>query len=100
MSVSEEAVEAEVNATGRLTNPKWDHPIMGYKTFSQDQKSYLRDRARAVLEADRADLLRANECTCTMTDPKTWTTYGSAVEPGSMWYPDPDCKAHYPLPTD
>lgn len=37
-----------------------------------------------------------SDCTCTVTDPKTWTTYGSAVEPGSMMEPDPDCVAHFP----
>jgi hypothetical protein len=30
-----------------------------------------------------------------MTDPKTWTTYGSAVEPGSMWEPNPECRVHF-----
>lgn len=34
------------------------------------------------------------ECTCHPTDPATWTTYGSAVEPGSMFEPDPDCPRH------
>jgi len=36
------------------------------------------------------------ECTCTVTDPKTWTTHNGAVEPGSMMEPDPDCDAHFP----
>lgn len=35
------------------------------------------------------------ECACFMTDPKTWTTYGSAAEPGSMWEPNPDCRVHF-----
>lgn len=58
MTVSNEAVEAEVNAAGRLRNPKWDHPIMGYETFSEDQKDFLRAEARARIEADRAAALR------------------------------------------
>lgn len=33
-------------------------------------------------------------CTCHMTDPSTWTTHGSAVEPGSIYEPDPDCPEH------
>ena len=35
-------------------------------------------------------------CSCQMTDPTTRTTYGSAVEPGSQWEPDPECPAHFP----
>ena len=35
-------------------------------------------------------------CTCTVTDPKTWTTCGSAVEPGSMMEPNPFCTEHFP----
>lgn len=37
-----------------------------------------------------------SNCTCTVTDPKTWITHGSAVEPGSMMEPDPECDAHFP----
>lgn len=37
-----------------------------------------------------------SDCTCTVTAPKTWTTYGSSVEPGSMMEPDPDCIEHFP----
>jgi hypothetical protein len=33
-------------------------------------------------------------CTCFPTDPSTWTTYGSAVEPGSMYEPNPECPEH------
>jgi hypothetical protein len=40
-----EMVEAQVNARGRANNPKWDHPIVGYQTFSEDQKAYLREQA-------------------------------------------------------
>jgi hypothetical protein len=36
----------------------------------------------------------AQGCTCHPTDPSTWTRYGDAVEPGSMWEPDPDCPEH------
>jgi hypothetical protein len=35
-------------------------------------------------------------CTCYPTDPKTWTRYGDAVEPGSTMEPDPDCPEHFP----
>lgn len=38
-----------------------------------------------------------SECTCTITDEKAWTTYGSAVEPGSQMEADPDCPIHFPL---
>lgn len=34
------------------------------------------------------------KCTCPMTDPSTWTTYGSAVEPASQYEWDPDCPQH------
>lgn len=43
-------VEAAVNARGRENNPKWDHPIMGYETFSEDQKAFLREQARIELD--------------------------------------------------
>jgi hypothetical protein len=33
----------------------------------------------------------ASECTC---HPSTWTRYGDAVEPGSMYEPNPDCPEH------
>lgn len=39
-------VEARVNARGRANNPKWDSPITGYATFSEDQKAYLREQAQ------------------------------------------------------
>jgi hypothetical protein len=39
-------IEAEVNAQGRASNPKWDHPVFGYEAFSEDQKTYLREQAR------------------------------------------------------
>lgn len=35
-------------------------------------------------------------CECWPTDPSTWTTYGSAVEPGSTLEPNPECPVHYP----
>jgi hypothetical protein len=47
----QEAVEAAVNATGRRNNPKWDHPITGYQTFSDDQKEYLRGYVQTALSA-------------------------------------------------
>ena len=37
-----------------------------------------------------------SDCVCFATDPKTWTTYGSAVEPGSQWEPNPECPVHFP----
>jgi len=49
--IPEEAVEAAVKAHGRANNPKWDHPIFGYQTFSDAQKGHLRDHARIYLEA-------------------------------------------------
>jgi hypothetical protein len=33
-------------------------------------------------------------CTCPYVDPKYWTTYYGAVEPGSMQEYDPTCPAH------
>lgn len=51
-----------------------------------DQWAWL--RARAV------GLRHRPECTCTLTDPKTWTYQGSAVEPGSQMERDPDCPRH------
>lgn len=51
MNISDEAIEAAVIAHGRASNPKWDHPIFGYETFSEDQKEHLRDQARTYLEA-------------------------------------------------
>jgi len=55
--IPEEAVEAAVNAHGRANNPKWDHPIFGYQTFSDAQKGHLRDHARIYLEAAHPILL-------------------------------------------
>jgi len=37
-----------------------------------------------------------SDCTCTLTDPKYWFYYGSAVEPGSQVEPDYDCPEHFP----
>ena len=45
-----EAIEAAVNAHGRAHNPKWDHPVMGYAAFSEDQRAYLREQARIRLD--------------------------------------------------
>ncbi|ATW58934.1 hypothetical protein PHIRE_FLUKE_33 [Arthrobacter phage Fluke] len=36
------------------------------------------------------------ECTCHLVDEKYWTTYYGAVEPGSMYEPNPDCPVHFP----
>lgn len=36
----------------------------------------------------------AQGCTCFVTDEPTWTTYGDAVEPGSMYEPNPECPEH------
>lgn len=44
----------------------------------------------SVPPADRA----AENCSCTLTEPSTWTTYGSAVEPGSTCEWDPYCPVH------
>lgn len=53
-----------------------------------DQWAWLRGRA--------ASLRHHPECTCILTDPKTWTTHAGAVEPGSQMEPDPDCPVHFP----
>lgn len=37
------------------------------------------------------------DCICFWTDPSTWTTYGSAVEPGSQMEPNPECPVHFPI---
>ena len=37
-------------------------------------------------------------CSCSVVAPRYWTTYGSAVEPGSMLEPDADCAEHFPQP--
>lgn len=49
----------------------------------------------AVFRAD-AEANARHDCTCYPTDPKTWTRYGSAVEPGSTLAPNPDCPVHFP----
>lgn len=38
--------------------------------------------------------MTTEQCACFPTDPATWTTHGSAVEPGSMYEPNPECPAH------
>ena len=38
-------------------------------------------------------------CTCTVVDPKYWTTHYGAVEPGSMLEPDYGCPEHFPNAT-
>ena len=35
-------------------------------------------------------------CTCTVVDPKYWTTHYGAVEPASMLEPDYGCPEHFP----
>jgi hypothetical protein len=42
----------------------------------------------------------ASACTCARTNESTWTTYGSAVEPGSQWEPDPECPEHRLTPVE
>jgi hypothetical protein len=37
-------------------------------------------------------------CTCTLTDPSTWETYGGLTEPGSTYQWEPDCPAHGDAP--
>lgn len=57
------------------------------------------DAADAILAAGwRAPTPPAHviSCTCRQTDPKTWTRYGGAIEPGSVFEPDPYCQAHEP----
>jgi hypothetical protein len=39
---------------------------------------------------------QAAGCTCFVTDAKYWTVHYGAVEPGSMWEPNPDCPEHFP----
>ncbi|ASR83414.1 hypothetical protein SEA_CHRISTIAN_31 [Arthrobacter phage Christian] len=34
------------------------------------------------------------ECQCYVADPKYWFTHYGAVEPGSMYEPNPDCPVH------
>lgn len=33
-------------------------------------------------------------CTCHVVDPQYWTTHYGAVEPGSMYEYNPDCRVH------
>jgi hypothetical protein len=42
----------------------------------------------------------ASTCTCALTDESTWTRYGSAIEPGSQWEPDPECPEHQLMSTE
>jgi hypothetical protein len=51
-----------------------------------------RERQARAQEADRIGPV----CSCYLTPEKTWTRYGSAVEPGSQWEPNPGCIAHFP----
>lgn len=37
-----------------------------------------------------------SECTCYPVPFEDCTTYGSAVEPGSAFEPNPDCPEHFP----
>ncbi|TIH27051.1 hypothetical protein D4765_18775 [Subtercola vilae] len=55
-----------------------------------------REVKRGKKTAQSGDSGSAETCTCTYTDPKYWTTYGSATEPGSMMEPEPDCPVHFP----
>ena len=53
------------------------------------------DDARALDDAGLlADPADRDECTCPWVDPKYWTTYYGAVEPGSTREYDPTCPAH------
>ena len=40
--------------------------------------------------------VEADTCTCFLVDPKYWFTHYGAVEPGSMYEPNPDCMEHFP----
>jgi hypothetical protein len=52
-----------------------------------------------ILRGD-VEVQYASSCTCAMADESTWTRYGSAVEPGSQWEPDPECPEHRIVPTE
>jgi len=54
----------------------------------------LTQQIRDALNGSGMPHTPAQGCTCHPTDPSTWTRYGDAVEPGSMWEPDPDCPEH------
>lgn len=58
----------------------------------RDARQHLREtylsRAREILES--------GVCICWVTDERSWTRYGSAVEPGSQMEPNPDCPEHFP----
>jgi hypothetical protein len=64
----------------------------------RDARHHLREiylsRARETLEKSIQPV-----CTCWVTDERTWTTYGSSVEPGSQMEPNPDCPEHFPNPS-
>jgi hypothetical protein len=49
---------------------------------------------------DAVDAIREalNPCTCSLTDPSTWTTYGGLTEPGSTYQWEPDCPTHGDAP--
>lgn len=39
-------------------------------------------------------IVRPVECICEMTPERYWTTHYGAVEPGSQWEWNPDCRQH------
>lgn len=95
MNIPDEAVEAAINARGRANNPKWDHPLLGYETFSVEQKGFLREQARIMLEAAAPHLIAPIELT---TEEELdalpvgavvrgkWLAEKWADEEGDLWY--------------
>lgn len=49
---------------------------------------------------DAVDAIREalEPCTCSLTDPSTWETYGGLTEPGSTYQWEPNCPAHGDAP--
>ena len=37
-----------------------------------------------------------SDCTCWEVDPKYWTTHYGAVDPATMYEPNPECPEHFP----
>ena len=61
-------------------------------------RALVAQRAESTPPADEQEIV-GDGCECWVTPEHMWTTYGSAVEPGSQVEPNPRCPKHGEKPT-
>jgi hypothetical protein len=73
-----------------------DFTVIGPECFTDAEATVIAYKGQNYYLGDAAPHMLAQACICTVTDPKAWTMYGGAVEPGSTMEPDPGCPEHFP----